>query len=50
MWAVFIFLLVCVRIRKTGPNEVRVKNSPVDCFLGHGRIHFFQNASLWDVG
>ena len=25
-------------IRKTDPNEVRVRNSPVDGFLGRGRI------------
>ena len=39
-----------IGIRKTGPNEVRVRNSPVDCFLGRGRIHFLQNASRRDVG
>jgi len=39
-----------IGIRKTGPSKARVRNSPVDCFLGRGRIHSFQNASQRDVG
>ena len=39
-----------IGIRKTGPNEVRVRNSPVDSFLGRGRIHYSIDASLVGVG
>ena len=39
--------LIFVGIRKTGPNEVRVANSPVDCLIGRGRILWFLDAPMW---
>jgi len=35
-------------IRKPGPGEVGVRNSPVDCFLGRGRIQVFLSAVRQD--
>ena len=36
-------------IRKPGPGEAGVRNSPVDCFLGRGRIPALSDASGTDV-
>ena len=44
------FLGVDNGIRKPGPGEVGVRNSPVDCFLGRGRIPVLSDASGTDVG
>ena len=38
------------RIRKDGPNKVRVKKCPVDTFLVRGRIHIHMNAPGTGVG
>ena len=38
------------RIRKDGPNKVRVKKCPVDTFLVRGRVHRRKTASRRDVG
>ena len=39
-----------IGIRKPGPGEAGVRNSPVDCFLGRGRIPVLSDASGTDVG
>ena len=35
--------------RKAGPGTAGVKNSPVDCFSGRGRVPLFSDASPRDV-
>ena len=36
--------------RKPGPGEAGVKNMPVACFSGRGRVHGFLNAVRKDPG
>ena len=46
---VFFWNLVDNGIRKPGHGEAGVRNSPVDCFLGRGRIPVLLDASGTDV-
>ena len=45
----FFWNLVDNGIRKPGPGAAGVRNSPVDCFLGRGRIPALLDASGTDV-
>ena len=44
------YFMARIGIRKPGPGEAGVRNSPVDCFLGRGRIPVLSDASGTDVG